>query len=78
MGSTSGATIGVNRVTQNLNSTFSKGLVLLEAMANSDKSCGVTELARQLSLGKSNVHRLLQTLVHHGYVRQEEDTAATP
>lgn len=74
MGSTSGATIGVNRVTQNLNSTFSKGLVLLEAMANSDKSCGVTELARQLSLGKSNVHRLLQTLVHHGYVRQEEDT----
>lgn len=57
-----------------MNSTFSKGLILLEAMANSEKSCGVTELAKQLSLGKSNVHRLLQSLVHHGYVRQQEDT----
>lgn len=43
-------------------------------MANSERSCGVTELSKQLSLGKSNVHRLLQSLVHHGYVRQDVDT----
>lgn len=57
-----------------MNSTFSKGLALLEVMADSEKSCGVTELAKELELGKSNVHRLLQTLMLHGYVRQEEDT----
>lgn len=51
-----------------------KGLVLLEAMANSEKSCGVTELASQLALTKSNVHRLLQGLVHQGFARKVPET----
>jgi IclR family KDG regulon transcriptional repressor len=54
--------------------TFLKGLVLLEAMANSEKSCGVTELASQLALTKSNVHRLLQGLVHQGFARKVPET----
>lgn len=57
-----------------MDKTFLKGLVLLEAMANNEKSCGVTELANQLSLGKSNVHRLLQGLVYQGFARKEPET----
>lgn len=57
-----------------MSKTFLKGLDLLEAMANNDKSSGVTELASQLDLGKSNVHRLLQGLVEHGFARKEADT----
>lgn len=58
----------------NVDKTFLKGLVLLEAMANNEKSSGVTELANQLSLGKSNVHRLLQGLVHQGFARKDSET----
>lgn len=47
--------------------TFIKGIHVLEALAKNDKPCGVTELAQQLNLTKSNVHRLLQTLVQCGY-----------
>lgn len=57
-----------------MDKTFLKGLVLLEAMANSEKSVGVTDLATQLSLTKSNVHRLLQGLVHQGFARKVSDT----
>lgn len=57
-----------------MDKTFLKGLVLLEAMANNEKSSGVTDLATQLSLGKSNVHRLLQGLVHQGFARKEPET----
>lgn len=51
------------------NTTFVNGLALLEAMARAGEPCGVSELARQLQLTKSNVHRLLQTLNERGYVR---------
>jgi DNA-binding IclR family transcriptional regulator len=55
-----------------LNNTLVKGLALLEALAHSERALGVTELARQLDLGKSNVHRLLQALTELGYVRRHE------
>jgi IclR family transcriptional regulator, KDG regulon repressor len=51
------------------NTTFVNGLALLEALARDGNPCGVSELARQLQLTKSNVHRLLQTLNDRGYVR---------
>ena len=55
-----------------MNNTLVKGLALLEVLARSERALGVTELARQLSLGKSNVHRLLQALTELGYVRRHE------
>lgn len=58
-----------------MDKTFLKGLTLLETMARSDKSSGVTELAVQLGLHKSNVHRLLQALVHQGFVRRNPDNS---
>ncbi len=55
--------------------TFIKGLRVLEAMARSAKPTGVAELAAQLKLGNSNVHRLLTTLVDEGYARRRADMA---
>jgi IclR family transcriptional regulator, KDG regulon repressor len=54
--------------------TLTKGLQLLEAMAEGEQSRGISELALQLSLTKSNVHRLLQTLSKCGYVTREPST----
>jgi DNA-binding IclR family transcriptional regulator len=54
--------------------TLTKGLQLLEALAEGEESRGISELALQLSLTKSNVHRLLQTLTKCGYVTREAST----
>ncbi len=47
--------------------------MILEALAASHDSKGVSELARELNLTKSNVFRLLQSLLALGYVRSMED-----
>jgi IclR family transcriptional regulator, KDG regulon repressor len=54
--------------------TLTKGLQLLEALSQREGSRGISELAHELSLTKSNVHRLLQTLSRCGYVTQEAST----
>jgi IclR family transcriptional regulator, KDG regulon repressor len=54
--------------------TLTKGLQLLEALSQCEGPRGISELAHQLSLTKSNVHRLLQTLSRCGYVTQEAST----
>ena len=54
--------------------TLTKGLQLVEALAEHEGSRGISELALQLSLTKSNVHRLLQTLIRCGYVAREAGT----
>lgn len=48
--------------------TVVKALRVLEALAHSDGPRGVTDLARQLGLSKSNVYRLLETLRESRYV----------
>jgi DNA-binding IclR family transcriptional regulator len=55
-----------------MDTTLLKGLAVLETLAACDEPRGVTELAQQLRLAKSNVHRVLQTLAHGGYVRKDE------
>lgn len=54
--------------------TLTKGLQLLEALSEQEGSGGVSELAQRLALTKSNVHRLLQTLIKCGYVARETST----
>ncbi len=56
-----------------VDSTLSKGLSILENLAGSRGSKGVTELSRELGLTKSNTFRLLQTLTTLGYVKHGED-----
>ncbi|NKC33425.1 IclR family transcriptional regulator [Falsiroseomonas selenitidurans] len=50
--------------------SFAKGLALLRALALSPQPRGVSELAREQGLTKSNAFRLLQTLVAAGFVRR--------
>lgn len=54
-----------------------KAFKLLEILARSDKPLGVTALAQASDLGKSNVHRLLQTLLELSYVRATGDGSYT-
>ena len=54
-----------------MDTTLVKGLAVLEALARHHDARGVTDLANELGLVKSRVHRLLQTLVHHHYVRKD-------
>ena len=49
-----------------------KALRLIESLARSESPRGVSELARELGLNKSNVHRILDTLYEHNYVVQHE------
>lgn len=54
--------------------TFVKGMAILEQIARSDTARGVTELSEALGLTKSNVHRLLQTLIGCGLVQRDESS----
>lgn len=50
--------------------TVVKGFSVLEALATGNGPRGVADLGRQLGLSKSNVHRLLETLMALGYVQR--------
>lgn len=56
-----------------VDSTLSKGLSILEALANNSEGKGVTALSQDLELTKSNAFRLLRTLSTLGYVSSTED-----
>lgn len=56
-----------------MNNTLANGLALLGFLSHTADSFGVSELASELKLPKSHVHRLLQTLVETGYAVQDED-----
>ena len=55
-----------------MDTTVVKALSILEALAASATPLGVTELAKSLGMSKSNVHRLLQTLMGQGYVASSD------
>ena len=56
-----------------MDTTVLKALDVIEALARSERARGITDLAEQLQLTKSNVHRLLQTLASRGYLRRHDD-----
>lgn len=56
-----------------MNTTLLKGLKMLEVLARSEKSRGISELVREFDLPKSNVHRTLSALVEAGYVHQDDN-----
>lgn len=51
-----------------MDKTIVKGMTLLEQVIMVRQPIGVSELARQLGLTKSNAHRYLQTFVALGYI----------
>ncbi len=52
-------------------SSVGNALRLLKAFRHADRDLGVSELSRELGLGKSTVHRLLRTLTAEGFLRQD-------
>ena len=58
-----------------MDTTLLKGLRVLEELAQSDDGRGVSELARELGVPRSNMHRTLSTLSEAGYIRHDGDSA---
>ncbi len=56
------------------NHTLTNGLRVLERVARTHRDFSVSELAADLALPRSHVHRLLRTLVDAGYLTQSADT----
>jgi len=54
--------------------TVDLSLRLLERLASSRESMGVSDLAREFASSKATVYRHLRTLVLHGFVHQEPTT----
>ncbi len=52
-----------------MDKTAAKAFRVLERLTTSERPTGVSELARELGLPKSNVHRVLTTLVELGYAQ---------
>ena len=58
--------------------TVAKAMKALELLCRADAPLGITQIARELALNKSNVHRVLGTLLALGYVRRAENAAYAP
>lgn len=56
------------------NSTVDRALRVLEAFLGEDADLGVLEIARQLDLDKSVIHRILTTLVARRFLEQDSVT----
>ncbi len=54
--------------------SLDRALKILEVLGNNQKGLGVTELAHEVDLHKSTVHRLLNTLAQRGYVEKDQET----
>jgi len=61
----------VNRSGRSGEGSLGKGLAILQALAQAEAPCGISELARELAMPKSAVHRLLRQLMEGGWVRQD-------
>ena len=61
-----------------IDKTVIKSWGLLERLVELGRPTGVTELALATRLQKSNVHRILSTLRHLGYVRSNADSSYEP
>jgi IclR family transcriptional regulator, KDG regulon repressor len=60
-----------------MDKTLLKGLAVLEAVAeHQGRPKTIEELAQQMNLTRSNVHRTLQTLAHARYVAKDEETGS--
>lgn len=57
-----------------IDTTVGKALALFEILSEADTPLGISAISRLMNLQKSNVHRLLNTLIYLGYAKQDADT----
>lgn len=55
-------------------SSLKNSLLALKCFTMDEPEKGITEIARDLSLSKSTVHRIMTTLAEEGFVRRDETT----
>src|SRR5690606_41527650 len=53
--------------------SIERALAILEQLASSGTACSLSGLASSVGLPSGTTHRVVQTLVAHGYVRQLEN-----
>ncbi|MBU0519871.1 IclR family transcriptional regulator [bacterium] len=58
--------------TYHLVQSLVKSLAIMEILGESVEGLGVTEIGDRVGMNKSTVHRILTTLVHEGYVDQDQ------
>jgi IclR family KDG regulon transcriptional repressor len=56
-----------------MNNTLLKGLSVIELLSRSNRPLSLTQISKELGMGKSNVHRLMQALVETRFVLREEE-----
>jgi len=71
-------TAAADELPAGIDKTVVKSWGLLERLVELGRPTGVTELALATRLQKSNVHRILSTLRHLGYVRSNADSSYEP
>lgn len=59
---------------ENMVKSVSRALDIIMILSLKKGGLGVTEIANQIDINKSSVHRILSTLVQYGYVEQDEET----
>ncbi|MFT3820995.1 MAG: IclR family transcriptional regulator [Rubrivivax sp.] len=57
-----------------MNNTLLKGLAVVELLARSEKPLSQAQIARELGIVRSNVHRLMQALEETRFVWRDEDS----
>jgi IclR family transcriptional regulator, acetate operon repressor len=62
----------VDRVDKGAVQSVNRALDLLEAIADASSPRGLSQLAASAALPLPTAHRLMQTLIHRGYARQEQ------
>ena len=55
--------------------TLKKALEVIEVLHKSGGTMGISEIDERVGIGKSTVHRVLDTLMMHNYVEKAEDSA---
>lgn len=59
---------------QEIVQSVDRTLSILEVLSDYENGLGITDLSEKVGLHKSTVHRLLATLIHKDYVRQNNET----
>lgn len=59
---------------QEIVQSVDRTLTILEVLSDYEDGLGITEISEKVELHKSTVHRLLNTLIYKGYIKQDKGT----